>query len=409
MVDAYRPETESQLADMVAWAAAEKKTLDLLGTGTKAALGRPVEADARVSLGGFSGIVDYAPNELVLTAKAGTPLAEVRAALEAAGQMLAFEPIDHAAVLGTAEGGGTIGGLVACNLAGPRRIALGAARDHLLGCKGVGGTGVPFKAGGRVVKNVTGFDLSKLLCGSWGTLAALTEVTLKVLPRPEKSRTVLVLGLDDARAVQALSQALGSAHEVSGAAHLPEAVARASGVDLVAAAGRAVTAIRVEGPAPSVEYRCAALRNELASFGDTEELHSHRSAALWDEVRCLRPLAEPRDRLLWRLSVPPTDAPAVLERLGREVSGRHLLDWGGGLIWFAMDPQEDAAEEAVRGAIAHAAASGHATLVRAPEEIRRRVPVFPPQEDGLAALTRRVKQNLDPGGVFSPGRMVAGL
>lgn len=408
-METYRPDTEKSLGELVAWAAAEGKTLDLRGQGSKAALGRPVEADARVDLTAFSGIVDYAPSELVITARAGTPLAEIRQALEDAGQMLAFEPIDHAALLGTAEGGGTLGGLVACNLSGPRRISMGAARDHLLGVKGVGGQGVVFKAGGRVVKNVTGFDLSKLLCGSWGTLAALTEVSLKVLPRPEKQRTVLVLGLDDHEAVAAMSQALGSAHEVSGAAHVPEAVALSSSVDMVAGAGRAVTAIRVEGPGPSVEYRCTALRNELAPFGPTEELHSHRSRKFWDEVRCVRPLAEPTDRLVWRLSVPPTDAPAVLERLQRAVAGHHLLDWGGGLIWFAMDAVEDAAEEAVRGAIAHAAASGHAILIRAPEDIRRRVPVFPPQEGGLAALTRRVKSNLDPAGVFCPGRMVAGL
>lgn len=408
-METYRPETDAQLADLIAWAAAENKTLDLRGTGSKAALGRPVEADGGLDLGAFSGIVDYAPNELVITARAGTPLAEIRQALDEGNQMLAFEPIDHAALLGGEVGAGSIGGLVACNLAGPRRISMGAARDHLLGVKGVNGQGVAFKAGGRVVKNVTGFDLSKLLCGSWGTLAALTEVSLKVLPRPEKQRTVLVFGLDDATAVKAMSQALGSCHEVSGAAHLPDGVAAASAVDMVAGAGGAVTAVRVEGPAPSVEYRCNALRNELAPLGTTEELHSHRSQALWEEIRNVRALAEPRGRLVWRLSVPPTDAPAVLERLQRSVAGTHLLDWGGGLIWFAMDAADDAAEEAVRGAIAHAATSGHATLVRAPEAVRRNVPVFPPQEDGLAALTRRVKENLDPARVLSPGRMVMGL
>ncbi len=409
-METFRPETEAQLADLVAWAASRKGTLDLMGSGTKRAMGRPTEADATVSLAGLSGIVDHAPNELVLTARAGTPLVEIHAALEAAGQRLAFEPLDPAALFGETPDSGTIGGLVACNLAGPRRVAVGAARDHLLGCKGVGGTGVPFKAGGRVVKNVTGFDLSKLLCGSWGTLAALTEVTLKVLPMPEKQRTILIPGLDEARAVAAMSRALGSAHEVSGAAHLPRDAAAASGVDWVAGAGRAVTILRVEGPAPSVEYRCAALRADFADLGETEELHSRRSAALWEEMRRLALVAEPRDHLLWRLSVPPTDAPAVLAALrDAGVAGRAVLDWGGGLIWLAIPPRADAAEGVVRGAVAHGAGSGHATLIRAPEETRRRVAVFPPQDDGLAALTRRVKQSLDPGGVFSPGRMVAGV
>lgn len=409
MADTFRPENEAQLAEFLTWASDRKARLDVIGQGTKLALGRPVEADHLLDMSAFSGIVDYAPNELVITAGSGTPLSEIRDALAASGQHLAFEPMDHHLLLGTAEGAGTLGGMIGCNLSGPRRISVGAARDHLLGVKGVGGNGVPFKAGGRVVKNVTGFDLSKLLCGSWGTLAALTEVSLKVLPRPEKSRTVLLLGLDDGRAIQALGEALRSPHEVSGAAHLPAAMARLSGVDLVAGAQTSVTAIRVEGPGPSVDWRCAALRKELAPFAATEELHSSRSALFWDEVRCVSCLATPDDRVIWRLSVPPSAGADVVERIRHSVPCDVFYDWGGGLIWVALEPREDCAEEIVRCAVAHVAASGHATLVRADAVARAKVPVFPPQSEGLLALSRRIKMNLDPAGVLSPGRMVAGL
>lgn len=409
MADTIRPDDEAHLADLVQWAADGARALELVGQGTKRALGRPVDADAVVDMGALSGIVDYTPAELVLTARAATPLSEIRAALDAAGQHLAFEPIDYHGLLGLDDARpGTIGGLVACNLAGPRRIAVGAARDHLLGVKGVGGNGVPFTAGGKVVKNVTGFDITKLMAGSWGTLAALTEVTLKVLPKPEQTRTVLLLGLDDTKAVEAMAQALCSAHEVSAAAHLPTAQTKACGVPEVAAAGRAVTAVRVEGPEPSVVYRCAALRTELAGFGDSAELDSEASARLWDDVRVARFVWEPAERLVWRLSVPPTSAAAVVERIRHSLYADVFYDWGGGLIWVSLHPGKDAGEEVVRGAIAHAG-GGHATLVRAPAELRRAVPVFQPQSDGLAALTRRVKQNFDPAAVFGRGRMVEGV
>jgi len=256
MSQTYRPDTPQQVADLITWALAEPTPLDLRGHGTKSALGRPTNTSHALDLSGIAGIVDYAPQELVMTARAGTSMAEVQSALDTAGQMLAFEPPDWRALLGQPHGPndppGTLGGLVACNLAGSRRIAAGAARDHVLGVAGVSGRGEAFKSGGRVVKNVTGFDLSKLLTGSMGTLAALTELSLKTVPRPETSATVLVLGLDEASAVQAMTRALGSSHEVSGAAHLPVAMTARSAVAAIAGGGQAVTALRVEGPAPSV-------------------------------------------------------------------------------------------------------------------------------------------------------------
>jgi len=404
----YRPETPKQLRDLVAWAVAEETPLEVAGSGSKRSLGRPGNLDHRLDMTAFSGIEMHEPAELVLTAGAGTALAEIDAALAGASQRLAFEPPDLGPLLGRSAGAGTLGGLLACNHAGPRRVSAGAARDHFLGFEAVSGRGETFKSGGRVVKNVTGYDLSKLMCGSWGTLGVMTKVTVKVVPVPEKAWTVLVLGLDMARAGEAMTRALQSSYDVSGAAHLPVDLAAGSQVSYVAGAGRSVTAIRVEGPGPSVEYRCRALREELGAFGETEELHSHNSDTFWREIRDVRPFARDGDaRCVWKLSAPPTAGPALADTLAIATGGKAFLDWGGGLIWLAVDAPADAAHETVRAGVAPT--GGHATLLRAPEPVRAAVPVFQPPEPGMAALLGRVKESFDPRGILNPGRMYPGM
>lgn len=402
-----RPENPDQVRDAVAWAAAEEAPLEVVGLGSKRGLGRPFQASHSLDLSALAGISLYEPEELVMTAGAGTRLAEVEARLADQGQELAFEPVDLGPLLGAPDGAQTVGGVIACNLAGPRRIKVGAARDHFLGVKAVSGRGEAFKSGGRVVKNVTGYDLCKLLAGSHGTLAVMTEITVKVLPAPETSSTVLVFGLDDPTAVQALTQALQSPSEVSGAAHLPAALATAFAVARVAGAGASVTAVRVEGVAPSVAYRAGALKDRLGAFGEIGELDDGDSATLWREIRDVRPFVEDRDRQVWRLSVPPAAGPGVVEEIGQTVDALAYYDWGGGLIWLAVAPGPDAAHEAVRGAVKPS--GGHATLIRASDDVRTRVPVFPVQSDALAELTRRVKDSFDPRRILNPGRMYAGM
>jgi glycolate oxidase FAD binding subunit len=344
-------------------------------------------------------------------------LAEIEAALEAQHQQLAFEPGDLGPLFGAAAGRGSIGGMLACNLAGSRRIKAGAARDHFLGATAVSGRGESFKSGGRVVKNVTGYDLCKLLAGSHGTLALMTDVTVKVMPAPEKTRTVLLLGLDDPGARAAMTRALQSSHEVSGAAHLPAAIAARSAVSYVARAGGAVTALRVEGPGPSVDYRCKALREDLADLAESEELHSMNSAALWRELRDVAPFAGQPERPLWRVSVAPQDGAGLAAAVARDLDAEYFYDWGGGLIWLApaapgpaapgKDAGADAGAARIRAALG--ANGGHGTLIRAPAEIRAEVPVFQPQDPAMAALTTRVKDSFDPKRVLNPGRMYAGV
>ncbi|MCZ6861358.1 MAG: glycolate oxidase subunit GlcE, partial [Alphaproteobacteria bacterium] len=391
----------------VRWAASEEAPLEVIGAGSKRAIGRPPTATHELELTGLSGIGLYEPNELVLGAGAGTPLSEIQAALAAENQLLAFEPPDLGLLLGDKEGAQTIGGIIACNLSGPRRIKAGAARDHFLGFQAVSGRGEAFKAGGRVVKNVTGYDMCKLLAGSYGTLAVMNEVTLKVLPAPAKTRTVLVFGLTDADAVKAMTAGLTSAHEVSGAAHLPQPAAETSGVDYVAKAAGAVTAVRVEGPQSSVKHRCAALRKTLGNFGETEELHGRNSATFWAEIGNVSAFSSDQDRLIWRLSVPPSEGPAVVAAVNKKILGQALYDWGGGLIWLAIEPRTNAGAPAIREAIAKS--GGHATLIRAPRDMRASCEVFQPQEAGAGGLTKRLKESFDPRRILNPGRMYEGV
>ncbi len=407
MSETLKPQSTEQVLEAVQWAAARETALEVLGGGSKRAFGRPIKAEHRLDVSALAGIKLYEPQELVLGAGAATPLSEIEAALAANRQQLAFEPADLGPLLGSGAGTGTVGGAIACNLAGPRRIKAGAARDHLLGFHAASGRGDHIKSGGRVMKNVTGFDLSKLIAGSFGTLAVMTEVTLKVLPAPERTRTVLVFGADDEAAVEAMTTALQSPFEVSAAAHLPARIAAASEVSYVRDAAASVTAVRVEGPGPSAQSRCAALSELLATFGAVEELHGRNSGALWREVRDVAFFAGAPETDVWRLSVPPAAGAAVAGAILAQADGRAYYDWGGGLVWLALTPSPEAAHAVVRGAVAEA--GGHATLVRAPDDVRARTPVFQPQAAPLAGLSARIKKGFDPLGVLNPGRMYAGF
>ena len=352
-----------------------------MGQGSKRAIGRPSQTDLTLDLSGLSGVTLYEPEELVLSVKAGTPLAEIETLLEQNSQQLAFEPMDYGPLLGGAAGQGTIGGAIAANLSGPRRIKAGAARDHFLGVTAVTGRAETIKSGGRVVKNVTGYDLCKLFAGSWGTLAAMTDITVKVLPKAEAEATVLIEGLDDARACAAMAAAMGSACDVSGAAHLPDHVASYfDGLPKPEAA----TALRLEGFAPSVKHRKEALAALMKPFGPVALLEEKDSRALWASVRQVKPFAAEaaRARPLWRISTAPSKGHEIAAAI--TPAAQMFYDWAGGLLWVAMPFADEPGAAAIRAAVA--SVGGHATLVRAPAAVRASVDVFEPQERGLARL-----------------------
>lgn len=392
-------------------AIANEQPLEIIGHGTKRMVGQPIATNALLDLSALNAVTCYEPNELIITVEAGAPLSDVKSLIDSKNQHFAFEPMDTGPLLGTSSAG-TIGGMIGAGLAGPRRIQAGAARDHLLGAHAVSGFGDSFKAGGRVVKNVTGYDLCKLLAGSWGTLAVVTEVTLKVMPRPESERTLVLRDLDDSTANQTMTAALGSPFDVSGAAHVPKSSLR-DAVDALSGLGsprQALTLLRLEGIAASVAHRATSLARLLQRFGATETINDERSASIWGCIRDVEPFAA-KGSLgawpVWRIVCPPASGSALGERLARETGGDVLYDWGGGLIWAAMPPRPDARAALVRQRAA--AVGGHAMLLRAGDEVRGQVDVFQPASAGVAALSERVRRSFDPKGILNRGRMARGI
>jgi glycolate oxidase FAD binding subunit len=392
-------------------AIAGEQPLEIIGQGSKRRIGQPMATNALLDLSALNAVTSYEPNELIITVQAGAPLADVMSLIDAKNQQFAFEPVNTAVLLGGPELG-TVGGMIGAGLAGPRRIKAGGVRDHLLGAHAVSGFGDSFKTGGKVVKNVTGYDLCKLLAGSWGTLAVMTEVTLKVMPRPESERTLVLCGLDDIAANRAMTMALGSPFDVSGAAHLPASTLRTEigGLDQLGARHEASTLLRLEGTAASASHRAAALvARMLASFGAATLLEDAASAAVWSSIRDVHSFAASGALgawPVWRIVCPPAVGGALGQALARETGGDVIYDWGGGLIWAALPPRPDAQAALVRQRVE--AVGGHATLLRASEEVRRSVDVFHPQAGGVAALGERVRQSFDPKSILNRGRMRRG-
>jgi glycolate oxidase FAD binding subunit len=367
------PKTEEELAQMIKGA---NGPLRISGGGTRA-IGR-VEGET-LDASAMSGISLYEPGALTIVVGTGTPVAEVEKTLAAENQRLAFEPMDHRVLLGT-KGTPTMGGMAAANVSGPRRIAVGACRDFMLGVRFVDGAGNIVKNGGRVMKNVTGYDLVKLQTGAYGTLGVLTEIALKVLPNVETTGTVLLHGLSDADAIAAMSAALGSPFEATGVAHFP-----------TSATGSPLTMIRVEGFEASVNYRAGKLQDLLKSFGEiTFEIGEDAKTADWQAVRDVAVFAG-QEGDVWRLSVKPSDAAEIATKMGAKAV---QYDWGGGLIWALTDSGHD-----IRAAIGPF--DGHATLIRGTSDL----PTFQPEAPALAAITDGLRAKFDPRGILNQGMM----
>ena len=399
----FAPADEAGLAAFVREAHDAREPILVQGAGTKLGMLRPVQAARSLTTRHLSRVTPYAPKELVFAARAGTTLAEVERTLAEHGQQLIAEPPDYFELLADGRpaapemGGQTFGGIVATNLSGPRRIASGAVRDHVLGLRAVDGTGEVIRSGGRVLKNVTGLDLCKLLTGSHGTLGVMTEITVKVLPAAEATGSLVLRGLDAVRGVAALSAALGSAYGVSGAAYLPEGVA---------ACGPGPAAIlRIEEFAPSVAYRLSRLAADLAAFGRAEQLDDGASRSVWTAIRHAAVLRPEPGHAIWRISVRPSRGPAVLA--AAEAQGvRGYLDWGGGLAMLT-GPASEAAHQTVTRSVTQA--GGIWTVLRGPDSFRAAVDVVPGEPAALREITRRVKSAMDPRGILNPGRLVAEL
>ncbi|MGE5158694.1 MAG: FAD-binding protein [Gemmatimonas sp.] len=406
-MDTLKIRDAKDVEEAVRAAIAAEQPLEIIGHGSKRMIGQVMATNAVLDLSPLNAVTAYEPNELIITVQAGAPLADVASLLDSKNQQFAFEPVETAALLGTPQRG-TIGGMIGAGLAGPRRIKAGGVRDHLLGAHAVSGFGDSFKTGGKVVKNVTGYDLCKLLAGSWGTLAVMTEVTLKVMPRPEAERTLVLRALDDATANHAMTQALGSPFDVSAAAHLPASALRGAvdGLGSFGAPRESVTLLRLEGILASARHRAASLAEALKPFGSAEIVEDAASCEAWNAIRDVRPFAAngPLGAWpVWRIVCPPASGGALGSALARETGGEVIYDWGGGLIWAALPPKPDAQAAVVRKRAE--AAAGHATLIRGLEEVRRTIDVFHPQPAGVASLSERVRNSFDPKRIFNRGRL----
>lgn len=387
------PSTPEQVLECVTWALSETTPLKIIGNDSRAGLGHDVQADTTLSTRALSGITLYEPGELVLSAYAGTPLSVIEQALAAENQHMLFDAPTLQPILRTTDKVPTIGGMVAIGYGGSRRPFAGSVRDHVLGVKGVHGRGDPFVTGGRVVKNVTGYDLSKLITGSFGTLGVMTEITFKVLPKPETETTLVLEAETEADLLAQLRAISILPVEATGLTILPHWAA-----DCLSLSAQAVGLVRLEGVRPSVDARIKTIEEaQKLSFLRVEE---EKSKQLWQQIKEVQVIfgSESREPL-WRISVAPTDGATVMEKLAG--LGAHCFaDWIGGLIWATV-PADACAH--VRSCVPEGA--GHATLVRASDQLKETVPVFQPQPSALASLTARVKTAFDPEHILNPGVM----
>lgn len=391
---------------MVASCAEKQIPIEVVGSGSKRAIGRPMEQAVTMTTASLRGITLYEPSELVMSARAGTPLSVIEAELASRGQMLAFEPVDLGPTTGGPKGMQTIGAVFATNLSGARRVQCGAARDHLLGIKAVNGRAEMFQSGGRVMKNVTGYDVARGLTGSWGTLAVLTEVTFKVLPWPETTATIVFVGLPDDLAVELMCAAMALPVEVSGAVHLQAPVAARLAHPGLKTMGKSVTALRLENFGPAVAMRKQRIKEVLKVYGKALELDHSETLEFWGELRRLSVMPN-RQSLLWRISTKPTMAPKLVAAIKRYMPAEAFYDWAGGLIWLEVPATADAGTAEIRRA--SAVHGGHATLIRAEPGVRASVQVFQPLSPAVERLTRSLKAAFDPAGILNPGRMYAGV
>lgn len=376
-----RPASTDELAETIAAAAASGRTLDIRSGGGKAQFGAPYRCDDVLDIRAFSGVIEYDPAELVLTARVGTPLAEIQQLVAAENQMLAFEPWDYGLLWGKG-GAATIGGTIAGGIAGSRRLSMGSARDHTLGFEAVSGRGERFIAGGNVVKNVTGFDLSKLVAGSWGRLVALTQVTLKVIPRPRSVASFALDGLAPVTAQSAMNRAMGSQAEIAAAAYLPGHPSQ--------------TVFRLEGIDPSIAVRRQLIADLHAELGALRNLSEEESAKFWEHVQ--QPTYMNAESPLWRIHLPASQGATVALALKAEAEAEWHLDWAGSLLWIATRLDADTIRDAAT------LAGGHATLVRADEKVRSEIPALHPPLAGIATIERKVREAFDPKGVFASSR-----
>lgn len=406
MGERFLPETEQQTRELVQWAFAEGRTVSVQGKNTKHGFGLPVNADCTLSLEKLSGILEYHPEELVMTALPGTPMTEIRQELTKHNQHLAFEPPALNRMY-QVEDEGTIGGSFIGNLAGPRRFKSGSARDHILGVRAINGRGEIWKSGGKVIKNVSGYDMSKLITGSWGTLSVVTELTFKILPAPPVSRSLAVWGLSARLGTALMAQVISTPCETSGLAHLPEAALTAIGRDGASFPGKTLTLIRLEGTELSVKERLENITGWLPGACDYSVLDQAASTAAWSLIGNTAPLQDAQHTPgILKISLPPASAWNLACFIDELLGCTWYLDAAGGWLWVGicqagMTDKIDAVSREVN------TIGGTTTIYRAPSTVKQDTGIYPFPDESIKRLNEKIKNSFDPGNIFNPGRLHA--
>ena len=400
----FLPESEQQAQELVQWAAAGGRTIAIQGRNTKHGFGMAVNADCPLSLEKLSGILEYHPEELVMRALPGTPLREIDEALAEHRQHLAFEPPALNRMY-RMDDEGTIGGTFIGNLAGPRRFKAGSARDHILGVRAINGRAETWKSGGKVIKNVSGYDMSKLIAGSWGTLSVVTEVIFKVLPAPPTSMSLAVWGLSTEQAMALLTDIISTPYETSGLAYLPEPALTAIEQNDMSFPGGSLALIRLEGTKLSVNERLRAIRGRLPAGYKNNVLDQAESVTTWSWIRDVTPLHDiQRTPAIVRISIPPASTPALTGYLDRLQGCIWYLDAAGGWLWVGIC---QAAGEDKLNAIRREVGviGGATTLYRAPSAMKTHGGIYSFPDESIKRLNEKIKSSFDPGNIFNPGRL----
>ena len=406
------PQNEKEVSSLIKKFYKSNIPVELVGTGSKKKIGKPLQCAKTLNLSKLDGIIEYLPGELYIKVKANTPIKKIEEELKKNKQQLAFEPIDFGYLLNEKSDYGTAAGQVACNISGPRRFKVGSVRDHVLGFRGVNGKGEIIKSGGVVVKNVTGYDLSKLVCGSYGTLVVLTEITFKVLPTPEESKTLIIHGQKIESAIEHLDQAISSSNDISGAIFLPKGPAVRGCVMNIENTFKlndlkyegSFTAIRIEGSKNSIDQRIENLTNELKIINlNISILEVHQSEIFWNKVRSLEFFYSSKNSIL-RIVIPPSECVNLIYQFSNKF--KYYVDWGGALIWLEAFELSEEMFESIRRKVVKI--GGYVTMIKNSDHLPYVEEVFTISRDRFN-ISQNIKKSFDPKRILNPGKMYTGI
>ena len=408
----FYPKNEEEVSDLIKELYKKNSSTELIGTNSKSFIGNKTQSANTLSMSKISGIIEYLPEELYIKVKACTPIEEIEKALDKNNQELAFEPMDFGFIETGKSNKGTIAGYLSCNFAGSRRFKVGSVRDHILGFKGVNGKGDIIKSGGTVVKNVTGYDLSKLIAGSFGTLVALTEVTLKVLPKKKLSNTIAIYVDDKKTVFELFNQMSSSSSEISGAVYIPlepneddfqknrDVVFKFNDLKYEGS----FLAIRVEGDKISIDEKIKALTQELnLEKYKTTILDVYQSVPFWKKINNLELFSKTKNNLI-RLVITPSNGVKMMQFLANKF--KYYIDWCGSLFWVEVPAKKNMKIKELKKISQDY--GGYLTIVKTSDEYDYEETLFTINDVRLL-ISEKIKKSFDPKRIFNPGKMYRGI